>query len=80
MNHSYSSWEEIFFGVPKGSVLGPILFNIFLSDLFLIIKDTGFLVLLIITQSTRHVITLMTSLYTHSSHPKSSSNGFQKLR
>ena len=35
LNQAYSSWEEILLGVPQGSILGPILFNTFVSDLFL---------------------------------------------
>ena len=42
VNHAYSSWEEILFGVRQGFLLGLILFNIFLSDLFLLISDSDF--------------------------------------
>ena len=41
INQSCSSWEEILFGVLQGSRLGPILFNIFFSGPFLIIKDVN---------------------------------------
>ena len=41
INQSYSSWEEILSGVTQRSILGPILFNTFLSDLFLVVKDVN---------------------------------------
>ena len=39
MNNSFSEYRLIKYGVPQGFILGPILFNIFSCDLFLIVND-----------------------------------------
>ena len=38
----YSSWKDILSSIPQGLILGPLLFNLFLCDLFLIIDNIDF--------------------------------------
>ena len=40
INSNYSTRSEIITGVPQGSILGPLVFNFYLSDYFLFIEES----------------------------------------
>ena len=63
VNQAYSSLEEILFGLPQGSILDLILFNIFLSDLFLIVQNVDFKSYVTTIQYMMHVAVLMRSYF-----------------
>ena len=57
VNSYFSMWEKIVSGIPQGSILDSLLFNIFSNDLFFSLKT---LILVITPMTIRYIVLAMT--------------------